>query len=131
MTNYKLRKLICIECPKGCRLICKIKGRRLIKLSGNKCARGKVYAKAEIENPVRVLCAAAPAVGLELAVVPVKTDRPIPKSKIFDAMKAIKRIRVSKPAESGDVIRENIYGLKANLIATRTVRNLSINNINI
>lgn len=129
LSPYHLKKLICIECPKGCRLVCKIRGKRLIKLSNNKCRKGANYAKEEIESPKRIVTTTIKANGLELYVLPVKTDKPIPKSKIFQVIKAAKLTTVSKPVYVGDIIVKNIIGLNANLIATRNVRKLRTKNI--
>jgi CxxC motif-containing protein len=124
MRDEGVKKLICIECPKGCRIVCCLRNGRVVKLSGNKCVKGKAYAKREIENPKRILTTTVRTIGLELAVLPVKTDRPIPKSKIFDAMKVIKKIRISKPVKIGSVVVKNISGTYANLISIREIKKI-------
>lgn len=116
-----IKKITCIDCPKGCALSIDVENCRIIKVSGNECPKGEKYAHSEIENPVRVLTSAVLAEGLSLKMIPVRTDRPIPKSKILEAMDEIKKIRISKPVKHGDIILANILGLKADLIATRTV----------
>ncbi len=113
------KKLTCIECPIGCRLIVDVENSKVIKVTGNECPKGEVYAVSEIENPVRILTSAVLCQGLSLKMVSVRTDKPIPKSRIFEAMKEIKRIRVNKPLSAGDIIVKNFMGLEVTLIATR------------
>lgn len=111
--------LTCIECPKSCALSVDIENCRVIRISGNECPRGKDYAVSEIENPLRVLTSAVLAEGLCLKMVPVRTDKPLPKSRIFEAIDQIRKIKIDKPVSAGDVIKENLLGLGVNLIATR------------
>lgn len=115
------KKLTCIECPEGCRLTLHIEPFKVIKVSGNKCPKGKIYAISEIENPRRILTSTVLCHGLDLKIVPVRTDRPIPKSRMLEAMNEIKLIKVRKPLNAGGIIVKNFLGLDANLIATRKV----------
>ncbi|MFH1996035.1 MAG: DUF1667 domain-containing protein [Candidatus Omnitrophota bacterium] len=113
------KKITCIECPKGCVLRITAKDRSVLKVIGHECPKGEKYASAEIENPVRILTSTVRASGLSLAMIPVRTDRPIPKGRIFEAMEVIKRAKISKPVKIGVVIIKNILGLDVNVIATR------------
>jgi CxxC motif-containing protein len=115
------KKLTCIECPKGCRLIVDIENSKVIRVIGNKCPKGEPYAAAEIENPVRILTSAVLCQGLSLKMLAVRTDKPIPKSRIFEAMKEIKKIRVTESLKSGDIIVKNFLNLGVNLITARKV----------
>ena len=114
-----IKKLTCIECPKGCLLSIDIENCRVVKVSGNECPKGEKYAVQEIENPMRILTSAVLAEGLSLKMVPVRTDKPIPKSKIMEAMGEIKKIRLKSSIKTGSVIVENFLGLGVNLLATR------------
>jgi CxxC motif-containing protein len=116
-----IKKLICIECPKGCALSVAITHSRVIKVSGNACPKGKVYAVSEIEAPVRIVTTTVPAEGLSLKMVPVKTDRPIPKDRILKVMGEIRKIKITQPVCAGDVVARDLLHLKVNLVATREV----------
>lgn len=113
------KNLTCIECPKSCNLIVDIENCRVVKVSGNQCKVGESYCLAEIENPMRVLTSAVLGEGLSLKMIPVRTDRPIQKVKLLEAMAEIKKIIVEKPVKAGDAIVSNFLGLGVNLIATR------------
>ena len=117
-----IKRLTCIECPKGCLLSVEIEGARVLNVNGNECPKGGKYAVQEIESPMRVLTSAVLAEGLELKMVPVRTDKPIPKSRIMEAMDEIRKIRLKSPVRSGSIIIDNFLGLRGvNLISTRSV----------
>lgn len=116
------RPLTCIECPKGCLLSIDVENCRIVKVSGNECPKGQMYAIQEIENPMRILTSAVLAEGLSLKMAPVRTDKPIPKSKIMEAMGEIKKIRLKNPIEANSVIVRNFLGLGVNLLVTREVK---------
>ena len=54
-------------------------------------------------------------------LVPVKTERSIPKEKIFDCMEAIRKLKVEAPVQIGQVLLEDIAGTRVALVATRNV----------
>ena len=114
-----MQKLTCIECPQGCALSVMIDAGKVVGVIGNLCPKGYTYAVSEIENPVRVLTSVVATKGLSLKMVPVRTDRPIPKGAIFLVMQEIKKIKIKKPVHLGGIIVENCLGLGANIVATR------------
>lgn len=114
-----IKNLTCIECPEGCRLTVEVEDGRVIRVNGNQCEKGEKYARAEIERPVRILTSCVVAEGMPLKMIPVRTEQPIPKDRVFAAMDAVKKIKVNKPVKAGDVVSENFLGLGINLIATR------------
>ena len=50
-------------------------------------------------------------------MIPVKTDKPVRKSEIFEVMRKINACVCAVPVQIGDIILENVEG-DANLIAT-------------
>ncbi|MFC1576196.1 DUF1667 domain-containing protein [Candidatus Omnitrophota bacterium] len=116
-----IKKLTCIECPLGCSLQVDIENCKVVKVEGNKCPKGEAYATQEVENPMRILTATVVAKGLELKVIPVRTDAPIPKSKMTEAMAEIGKARVARPVSMGEPIVKDFLNLNVNLVATRAV----------
>ncbi|MFH1061271.1 MAG: DUF1667 domain-containing protein [Candidatus Omnitrophota bacterium] len=115
------KKIICIQCPKGCVLIIDLQNDQIISITGNECPKGNDYALSEINNPLRTFTSTVITHGLGLKMLPVRTDKPIPKQKLFAAIKQVKKIRVCQPVNQGDIIAENFLGLNINLIATRNI----------
>ena len=114
------RELTCIVCPKGCQLKVELDGKKVLSVSGYTCKRGLVYAETECTAPMRTLTTTAPVEGG--GVVPVKTDRSIPKEMLFECMKAVNAVRVSPDAKLGDIVIENVLGTGANVVTTRNVK---------
>lgn len=114
-----MKNLTCIECPKSCLLSVDVENCRVVKVSGNQCPRGEKYAAAEIENPVRILTSAVLTEGLALKMLPVRTNLPMPKVRIQEAMDEIKKIKLCKPVRIGEVIVADFLGLNLDLIVTR------------
>jgi len=114
------KKFTCIECPVGCALSVDIENCRVVKVEGNNCEKGEKYAITEVEHPMRVLTSTVRAEGLALKRVPVRTDKPVPKEKMMEAMGNIRKVVVKKTGHAGDVVAEGILGTDVNLVATRT-----------
>ena len=117
----KTVNLICIGCPLGCPLTVEMEGNEVKSVSGNTCPRGDAYAKKELTNPTRIVTSTVRVTGGKLPMVSVKTESDIPKSKIFDCVKALKDIEVKAPVKIGDVVLENVAGTVVNVIATKNV----------
>jgi CxxC motif-containing protein len=115
------RIMTCIECPQGCRLEIEADGSRVISVAGGKCKRGEKYARQEVEAPMRTLTTCVLTRGLELRMLPVRTSKPIPREKLFEAMDGIKRLVVTTPVKAGSVIAVNFLGLGVDLVACRAL----------
>lgn len=108
------RELTCIACPLGCNLIVTVDGKSVVSVQGNTCPRGKEYAITECTAPVRTVTTTMKCENGDL--VSVKTDTPIPKDKVFDAMKMINKSVAKLPIKIGDILIKDLYG--SNVIAT-------------
>ena len=113
-----MKEMICIVCPRGCHL--KI-DENTLEAQGNTCPRGEEYAKNEIVSPMRTITG---SVGISGGIHPrlaVRTNRAVPKSKMFEIMAALHACKVHAPVKRGDVIIENVCGTGVNVIATRNI----------
>lgn len=117
----EIKNLICVSCPMGCRLEVTVEASEVLKVTGNQCARGVIYAKKEIVNPTRVLTSVLPVRGGVEDMVSVKTQTDIPKSMLRECVASLKDFVVDAPIHSGDVIIANLCGTNVALIATKTV----------
>lgn len=110
-------ELTCVECPMGCKITVEEKGGNK-EFFGYSCPRGKLYAENEVVDPKRVVTSTVKTDSGK--VIPVKTDRPISKKYIFKVMEEINSIICALPVNTGDIIKENVYG--ANIISAKTVK---------
>lgn len=111
----EIRKLTCIECPVGCDISVELDGENILSVTGNGCTRGNMYARNEVVCPRRVITTTVRTTNGK--VVPVKTDKPVKKSEIFDVMKKINACVADDGVKEKDVIVKNITE-DINLIAT-------------
>ncbi len=112
-----MKELICIICPRGCHLTVDDQ----LNVSGNTCPRGAVYAKQELTHPTRTLTSTVRVVSELEAMLPVKSNKPLPKEKIFEAMEVINKTCVKAPIKIGDVVIKNIFGLDVDIVATKNI----------
>lgn len=112
-----MRQITCTVCPKGCRLT--VDETKDFTVTGAGCRRGEQYGKAELTDPRRTLTTTVVLEGGSLPRLPVKTDRPIPKGLLPEAMKAAATVRAVSPVAVGQVLLTDICGTGANLVATR------------
>ncbi len=117
-----IKKITCIECPVGCVLTVDTENCRVVNVSGNKCPKGGKYAVTEIEAPARILTSCVLAEGISLKMVPVRTDKPVPKDRLTKAMDHVKKVRISKDVSVGEVIVRDFLGLGVDLVVTRDTR---------
>lgn len=114
------RNLTCIICPRGCNIKVEIENGKIKSIEGNTCPRGYDYAVSEVTNPVRTITS---TVKLENGkMLPVKTNKPIPKELMFKCMEEINKIVAKEPIKIGDVLIENVLGTGSNVVATKNVK---------
>ena len=114
-----MRDLICIVCPRGCHL--KVDDK--LNVIGHFCKRGEAYGKAEVTNPTRIITSTVKIRSKTLSRLPVKTDKPIPKEKIFEVMKQINEVEVIPPIKTKQIVIANVLSLGVNIVATRSIEN--------
>ncbi|WP_027625820.1 DUF1667 domain-containing protein [Clostridium lundense] len=117
----EVRNLTCIGCPMGCPLKVEIENEKVVNVYGNTCAMGVEYAKKECTNPTRIVTSSVFVEDGEIDVLPVKTEKDIPKSKISDCIKCLQGVVVKAPINIGDVIFKNVSNTGINVIATRSI----------
>lgn len=115
------RDLICIGCPMGCNLQVELEHKKVTKVTGNICPRGKAYAEKECTNPTRIVTSSVKVENGQVDMASVKTESDIPKDKIFQCMECIRKVKIKAPVEIGQVVIENVAGTNVNVIATKKV----------
>lgn len=111
----------CVICPKGCEISVTVgeKGKYII--SGHGCEIGKSNIERDILFSARVLTTTVKVKNGIIKRLPVRSDGPLNKNIIFQAMEVIKCIEVEAPVNTGDVLMENILSTGINIIASRNI----------
>ena len=112
-----MKQLVCIGCPRGCRLTIDEKDGEYI-VTGNTCPRGKEFAISEMTAPKRTICSTVKTVFPDVPVLPVRVSGDIPKEKIFDVMREINAVTLKERIGRGDAVIKNVLGLGVDVIAT-------------
>ena len=95
---------------------------KLISAKGHICPRGEEFVLQEITKPVRLLTTTVRIKDAEFSMLPVRTDKPIEKGLLFQAMEELAGIEIQAPAEMYDIVIRNVAGTEANVIATRNMK---------
>lgn len=114
-----VRIIRCIVCPTGCEIKAMQDKDKQITFEGYTCKRGLEYAQQEFYEPKRILTTTIRVENGFLPLVPVRTDQPILRDKLNEAMKVIAEIKVKAPVKMGQVLIKNILGTDVNIIASR------------
>ncbi len=122
--SEEIHRILCIICPMGCEITVRLRDGEVVSVEGARCPRGRDYAVEEIKSPKRVVMSVIKCRGGDLPTVSVKTDKPVPKDRIWDIMEVLSSTEVDAPVEVGQVIVENVLGLGVNIVATRPCRKI-------
>ncbi|MBE0636831.1 DUF1667 domain-containing protein [Candidatus Bipolaricaulota bacterium] len=120
------KRFTCLLCPIGCALTVQIADDKAVEISGNQCLRGDAYGRQEALEPMRVLPSSVRVVNGTRPLLSVKTDCPIPRRLIAEAMRLIRDVSVEAPIAIGEIVLTDILGTGANLVATREIRRAAL-----
>jgi len=112
----------CIVCPTGCLVHVENVNGELI-IEGHSCKRGEVYARDEFIAPKRILTTTMRVENGFLPLVPVRSDKPIPKDKIKETLNVIATSQIKAPIKMGEILIQDVLGLDINIIASRDLIN--------
>ena len=116
------KKITCIVCPIGCKILVRTDGTRFEVLEGNKCKKGLEYARNEALDPRRMLTTSVLVKNGDWPLASVKSSRPIPKEKLFLVLLEIKTAKVEAPVASGQIVLKNILDTGIDILSTKTVQ---------
>jgi CxxC motif-containing protein len=111
-------KIICVGCPMGCLVTLTIDNKEVAAIDGNKCKQGEKYVLEEYRNPVRILTATVLTQGSSQPLLPVRTAKPVPKTKVLAGARTLAKIRVKPPIKIGEVVAAKPAGIGVDVVAT-------------
>lgn len=109
-------EFVCIVCPRGCHITVSEKDGEY-EVSGNSCKRGRDFAVSEMTDPKRTVCSTVRTVFEDIPVLPVRVSCDIPKDRIPDVMREIKKVRLTERKGRGEAIIEDVLSLGADVIS--------------
>ena len=121
MNEPTSRTMTCIQCPRGCRLTVNLSAGAVTSVEGNGCHLGPIWAKREVEDPVRTLTTSVKVLGGGEELVSVRTQGAIPRRLLAQALTVAKGLSIRAPVAIGSVVAEDLAGTGIPLVATRAV----------
>ena len=115
------KHFVCVVCPIGCEIDVVHEGSKIISMEGNKCEKSVEFVSQELIEPMRILTTTVRIQGSRWPVVPVRTDRAVPKRLFPRIMKRLRLVELQAPVNMLDVVLRDILRTGANIIATRTM----------
>ena len=112
-------ELICTACPQGCTLTAVIENGEVIEVRGYNCKKGLDYGVAEMTDPRRMVATTVKVNNGFHPLLPVYTERPVPKPLIPQILDEIRKVEVTAPVKMKSVIVENVLGTGVNVLASR------------
>ena len=113
-----VKKVPCISCPLGCRIIVKEDG-KYFHVSGSECKKGNEYAIKEITDPQRIITTTIRIKNGIREMLPVKSEKMIQKQLIRECVEELSKVEIFAPIERGEIVFKNILNTGVNIIATR------------
>lgn len=113
------QSLLCIVCPTGCNGKVTIEDGAVVAMRGYTCKKGRIYVREEVTAPKRTVTTTVRVNGGALPLLPVVSDRPVPKGSIFACLAALRTVTVTAPVAADSVILADVLGLGINFVAAR------------
>lgn len=113
-------ELVCILCPKGCRMQWRKKANEP-EITGYGCRQGRDYALKELEQPLRTLTTTVKINGGAQPLLPVRSAAPLPKARLMQAMAQINSLSITSPIAPGSVVAEDLADTGVALITTASL----------
>lgn len=115
----KTHTFTCIKCPLSCQVELVEEGNTIVEVKGHTCPQGEKYVVDEFTNPVRILTTTVCVDEGILPVLPVRSEKPIPKHLMKQCVKEVSTMQVKAPVTCGDIICENILDTGVDVVASR------------
>jgi CxxC motif-containing protein len=115
------KHFVCVVCPIGCEIDVVHDGSKIISMEGNRCEKSEEFISQELVEPMRILTTTVRVQGSRLSVIPVRTDKAVPKRLFPHIMKQLRHIKLQAPVSMLDVVVKDILHTGAAVIATRTM----------
>jgi CxxC motif-containing protein len=116
--------LVCIVCPIGCEVDVELEVGPVIRVKsvkGNACQRGDVWARQEMEHPLRTLTSLVGVKRGNLPLASVRTTKPVPLSAFPHIMILLRGIELNAPVSIGEVLISKPMGYDTDIVVTRNV----------
>ena len=123
--DVEKKHFTCVICPLGCEIDVELQNGNVVSMEGSKCEKGKEFVLQELEEAMRILTTTVPVKGAKWAMLPVRTDKPIPKRLLSKVIEQLADIELQAPVKMYHVIVKDVAGTDANIVATRNMKKVN------
>jgi CxxC motif-containing protein len=111
--------LICIICPLACHIVVTADDSgNILNVANHQCKEGREYVVAEYRFPARILTTTLLTAGASRPLLPVRSSKPIPKTRLMEVMYSLSKIRIKPPIKMAQVIVSNITDTGVDMVST-------------
>ena len=90
-------------------------------MEGNKCEKSEEFVSQELIERMRILTTTVRIERSRWPVIPVRTDKAVPKRLFPRIMRQLRHVELKAPVNIMDVVVKDVLHTGANVIATRTM----------
>lgn len=123
--DVEKKHFTCVICPIGCEIDVELQNGNVASIEGSKCEKGKEFVLQELEEAMRILTTTVPIKGAKWAMLPVRTDKPIPKRLLSKVIEQLADVELQAPVKMYHVIVKGVAGTDANIVATRNMKKVN------
>ena len=120
VTGYGIIPEICSGCPNSCTVELLMKGDEIIDIRGAGCDRGLEVIREQTVHPKRFFTGTVRIKSSDgrSPLLPVRSSDPVPVAELMPIARLCRRIIVNNPVCAGQIIKKNIGGFGADLLAS-------------
>jgi CxxC motif-containing protein len=115
------KHFVCVVCPIGCEIDVIHDGSEIISMEGSKCEKSEEFVTQELIEPMRILTTTVRIQRSRWPIIPVRTDKAVPKRLFPRIMRQLRHIKLQAPINMLDVVVRDVLHTGANIMATRTM----------
>ena len=108
-------QMTCPVCKNRCLLTVEQNGSDIL-VQGNKCARGELHAREELEGEGKIVTYHASTCFEQVPSVEVKTTSIVPTELVFRLIRLIKKEKITRPMARGEVLLHHPLGLETDVV---------------
>ena len=116
-----MKQFTCVTCRNRCRITISFENGEYA-FFGNKCENGALFAKNELNAPVRSLAIMVRTIFPDTPVLSVRTSCEVPQRKIKKIVQVLSKVLITERKKTGDIIAKNISRTGCDIIATSDMR---------
>lgn len=109
----------CTKCEKNCSLSVVWYGNEITSVTGHQCPLGLDFARSQVIVEKAVVSTTIRVEGAIMPLLPVRTDKPVDKSRTLELIREAGKLVVKAPVRNGQVVARNFCNSGADLVAIK------------